>query len=488
MSRPCMMLPPPVKYGFMIGSGLDIPTGEYITGTHGQKVFYGGVNLITGVVGPGNVGKTTIMKYMALTALSRVIVILKDWTYYGSYDTEVNNFENRNRRLAAAFSIFKQIGIDLLNEGIWQTTDKTIYTGSEYWAEVKKYITEKIKDKSKPTFETVFLERDGVTPMRVPTPTFNDLDSLTQFITSDGEETMEKTELGDSAANMLHARQGLAKSRMLMEMPSVAGRGFNFFLFTAHIGNKMAIPSGPGQPPERKQLAGMRQGEYIKGVSNNFFFLLLNCWLIDGSSPLLTKDKTPEFPYEPGDEVVGDLDLQMVKMKQLRGKNGGSGFVVPLVMSMREGVLSYLTEFLILKDNGRFGLIGNDRNYQLILCPDVNLSRTTVRKKLRESPRLQRAVNILCEMFQISVYHPLMKAEMCSPEELYTKLKEKGYDWEFILDHTRGWHTLNDEEYPGYHLSTPDLCRMAMTDYRPYWMADDGKSAKPEYAKKKIVL
>lgn len=485
--RPSLRLPPPVMMNFPVGALLDIPTGEYLTGTHDQRVLLAGLANITGVVGPGNCFKTTIMRYMILSALARMFYVIKDDGYYSSYDTEINVYENRPFMLTQQFDAFK--GRNILDEGLWQITNKVEYPGNEYWSVVKQYLKEKTENKKKKMFKTAFLSRDKVSPMEVPCPTMNDFDSLTHFITSDVEKTLETTELGDSAGNTVFMRQGLSKAKMLMEMPSVAGANFNFFAFTAHIGQAIAMPSGPGTPPPRKQLSSMRQGEVIKGVTNNFFYLLHNCWMIDHASPFINQGtKAPEYPYEPGDEQPGDQDLNIVTMKQLRGKNGGTGFAIQLLVSQREGVLPYLSEFHYCKLHDRYGLEGSDRNYQLSLCPDVSLSRTTVRSKLRESKKLQRAMEITSQLCQIEIFHPFLRKTLMKPGELYAKLTELGYDWDFILNETRSYHTLDDEEYPGYPLSTLDLCRIARGEYHPYWLESDCKTIKPEFANKKMKL
>jgi hypothetical protein len=469
-----------------VGSLLDIPTGEYLLGTHGQMVLLAGLSNITGIVGPGNCFKTTIMRYMILCALARLAPVANDDLYYSSYDTEINNHEHRNHSLYMSFEVFK--GRNIIDEGMWQPTDKTIYPGNKYWARVKESLKDKRENKKKTMYTTCFIDRDGVSPMKTMCPTFGDFDSLSQFITEDVEATMEKTELGESAGNTIFMRQGLAKARMLMEMPTVAGASLNYFSFTAHIGKMIEMPSAPGTPPARKQLQHMPQGEIIKGVSNNFFYLLHNCWLVHSARPYLNQGtKAPEYPYEPGDELAGDLDLNIVTMKQLRGKNGGSGFSIELLVSQREGVQPSLSEFHYIKSNGRYGLEGNDRNYNVVFCPDIALSRTTVRKKLRENLALRRAVNLVAEMYQMDVFMPQHRDVMMTPDELYTALKAKGCDWNWLLENTRGWNGLNDEELPLYPLSTLDFCRMARGQYHPYWLEADFVTVKPEFKKLKKV-
>lgn len=483
MQRPSFRLPPPVMFMINTGALLDIPTAQYVKGTHDQRILLGGIGNITGLVGPGNCFKTTIMRYMLLSALSRIVTTVPD-TFLGTYDTEINTHEDRSLKLSQAFTTFKDR--DILNEGIWQITNKAMYSGNDWFQETKNYLKEKREDKKAMKYETAFLSRDGITPMKAMAPTFNDIDSLSHFITSDVEKTMDTTELGESAGNTIYMRQGLAKSRMLMEMPSLAAGSGHYFLFTAHIGKEIVMPSGPGAPPPRKQLQHMPGGEIIKGVTNNFFYLLHNCWLLHSARPYTNQGtKAPEYPYEPGDEVAGDLDLNIVTMKQLRGKNGSSGFTIELLVSQREGVLASLSEFHYCKKSNRFGLEGNDRSYQLALHSSVTLSRTSVRQKLRDDPKLQRAIEITSQLCQLEEFHRYMHDELLSPADLRKALEDKGYDWDFLLTQTRSWHTLDDEKHPLYPFSTYDMCRAAKTDYTPYWLSDDKKTVKPEYAKLK---
>lgn len=493
MERPQFRLPLPVKFAMNTGALLDIPTGEYIRGTHDQRILNAGIGNITGIVGPGNSFKTTIMRFMILSAMSRIITTVPD-LFYSTYDTEINTHEGRNAKLSFSFEVFKeQFRTEndeslLLKNGIWQITNKEVYSGNEFFDDMKDYLKNKRSDKKAYKYTTAFLDRDGVSPMKIMAPTFTDIDSLSHFVTSDVEKIMNDTELGESAGNTMFMRQGLAKSRMLLEMPALAGGSGHYFLFTAHIGKEIVMPAGPGTPPPRKQLQHMQGGEVIKGVTNNFFYLLHNCWLVTGARPFTNQGtKAPEYPFEPGDEVAGDLDLNLVTLKQLRGKNGSSGFSLKLLVSQKEGVLPSLSEFLYIKDMNRFGLEGNDRNYQLTLYPSIDLSRTKVRKAFRESKQLQRAVEITSQLCQLEEYHRYMKDELLSPADLKKALEDKGYDWEFLMTQTRSWHTVNDEEHPGYPFSTYDLCRAAKGKYHPYWLEADCKTVKPEYAKKKIT-
>lgn len=483
MERPQFRLPLPVKYAINTGALLDIPTGEWIKGTHDQRILNGGIGSITGIVGPGNSFKTTIMRYMVLSALNRMFTTVPD-VFFNTYDTEINTHEGRNLTLTKQFDVLKDRNI--LNDGIWQITDKSVYSGNEWFEETKQYLKAKTTDKKAMKYETAFLDRDGQSPMKTMVPSFSDIDSLSHFVTANVEKMMAETELGESDGNTLFMRQGLAKTRMLLEMPSLAASANHYFLFTAHIGKEIVMPAGPGTPPPRKQLQHMTGGEVIKGVTNNFFYLLHNCWMVTGARPYTNQGtKAPEYPYEPGDEVAGDLDLNLVTLKQLRGKNGSSGFSIELLVSQKEGVLPGLSEFHYIKRMERFGLEGSDRDYAVVLYPDVRLSRTKVRKAIREDKKLQRALEITSQLCQMKEFHRAMKDELLTPADLKKTLIDLGYNWDFILSQTRSWNTLDDEKHPGYPFSTYDLCRAAKGLYRPYWLEDDNKTIKPFYEKLK---
>lgn len=483
MSRPTFQLPPPVKYVIPVGGLLDVSTGDYLEGIHDQLILQGGVGAITGLVGPGNSFKTTLMRYMEFSALARLYYTVPDAWGVG-FDTEINAHERRNDKLARQFLPFRNL--DVLAERIWQLTDMTMYDGGKFWDYIKSLGREKRENKKSPKYASPFWNRERTGPMMLMAPSFIDIDSLSKFYGADVEKMLEDTEVGDSAGNTAYMKAGLAKSRMLMEMPTTAGANLQYFLFTAHIGKEIVIPTGPTSGPPRKQLQHMPNGEIIKGVSNNFFYLLHNCWLLNSARPFLNKNtKGPEFPYTPGDETPGDLDLNMVTIKQLRGKNGGSGFTMDLLVSQREGYLPTLSELYYLKSNGNYGITGHDRAYQLELVPDETMSRTTARQKCRESVRVQRGLEITSQLAQIYQHHPMMRPMIMTPEELKKGLEAQGYDLEMILTQTRGWHTLNDDDCPGYPWSTPDLCRAARGQFHPYWLEADKKTIKAEYRKRK---
>lgn len=458
--RPAFTQIPKVKISYNIGCLMDVPTGEYEIGVHGESVLNGGLGPITGVVGIGNNFKSTIMHYMMLSAMAK---------FYESvaftYDTEINMSEARLASLADNIREFG--GENVIHNGRWQITDKTLYLGNEWFEIYKKFVQDKTATKTKYSRTTPFLDRDGKSRMTQLIPTFGQVDSFSEFETQDVADMQDKNELGESGGNTIHMRQGLAKVRFLSSAPRLVAEGNTPLLLTAHIGKD--IPMDPRAPPIKK-LQFLKNGDKMKGVTDKFFFLTTNCWQCQNAMPL-TNDTTKsiEYPRNSDDKMVGDTDLMVVTLVLLRSKMGRSGLMMQVLVSQEEGVLPSLSEFHYLKTN-KFGFGGNLQNYYLEILPEVKLSRTAARGKIDKDEKLRRALNITAELCQMTfLWHDLPEGLLCTPKELYDDLKAMGYDWDTLLS-TRGWWTYDNDTQPTKFLSTMDLLRMRSKLYFPYWM------------------
>jgi len=467
---------PSLRHLFNIGSLMDVPTGIYLPGIYGESILNGGIGMITGVVGIGNSFKSTIMDYMALSAAAGF-----EGTRYSIYDTELNKQGFRLNRLAQ--SIDTWAGRDLIGEGIVKISDKTQYLANEWYEKKKEQMEAKVKSKDKITIDIPFLVKETGKAMKIMFPTFESVDSFTEFETSDVADMQDNNELGDSGANTIFMRQGVSKTRFLQDLPKRASESGTFVLMSAHVGK--VIGMDPRSPPP-KHLQFLKNGDVIKGVTSKFLFLTTCCWQTLSCSLLINDGtKAAEYPKEQGNDVKGDTDLNLVTMSLLRNKNGPSGTLIQLVVSQQEGVLSTLSEFHYLKTNDRFGFEGNVQNYSMTLMPGVALSRTKVRQKIDTDARLRRAINITSELLQINNLYDYLEPELyCSAKQLYDGIKERGYDWDILLD-TRGNYMHENYSQPKMHLTTMDLMKMRVGKYHPYWLADDKKTIlKPNEFKK----
>lgn len=458
------------KISINIGALLDIPTSSITIGQKGESIYNGGLAPITAIVGTGNNFKSTIMHYMMLSAADKIYASSND-TQLITYDTEANVSLDRLESLANNFPHVPKYPVTG-HEQTWSITDKTILPGNEWGVEVNKYVEEKKKSKDSVVKYQCFKDPYKKEMLTSLIPTFAEIDSISEFEAKSSMEMLSK-DLDSSDTNTFAMKQGLFKSKFLSTIPSLAVSSSTYFLFTAQLGEKLDMRTGPAMYQQPfKNLQYLKTGEHIKGVSPKFFFLIHNAWYTH-TAKLLINDSTklPEYPLSNDDNQKTDLNTVM--LTSLRSKTGPSGFTITLVVSQTEGVLPSLSEFHFIKENKRYGLEGNLQNYHLDLYPEVNLSRTTIRSKLNSDAKLRRAVNITAEMLQLPMFHREIRESgvMCTPKELYEDIKNLGYNWDELLE-TRGYWTIDQYDNKIPYLSTVDLLKMRKGLYVPYWYKD----------------
>lgn len=460
---------PTVRIAINIGCMFDIAGGAYETGKYGESILNGGMTPITGVVGIPNSFKSTIADYFQFTAYSRFKLCMH--TYGMKYDTEMNVTEARQAALAGNIEGLEGEDNPIEN-GRWNITDKVRYMGNVWFEKYKEYCATKVKSADKLQVNTPFLDRNG-NNMTIMTPTFVGVDSFSEFETDDVADMRNDNELGDSGGNTDFMRQGRSKAVMITQLPALVMRSNTPMVLTAHVGKTINMDAR-AMPVKKMQY--LKNGDTIKGVTDKFLFLTHQCWQCLSSIPMINDStKAPEYPNGTDDDMKGDTDLNLVTLTLLRNKYGASGLIMQIIVSQEQGVLPALSEFHYIKTNDRFGLGGNVQNYFLDLLPEVKLSRTAIRPKINANAQLRRALNITSELLQMqrlwSKYAPLY----CTPKELYDDLKAIGYDWDYILSHTRGyWLPDNlDDKHEKKFLSTLDLLHLRANMYKIVWWPKD---------------
>ncbi len=463
--RPPFESIPDVRPAYNVGALFDIPTGSYLKGKHGEMILNGGLTPFTCFVGRPNSFKTQLSDYCMFSVLSRF-----PEPRASVYDTEITINRGRKAMLAERFESLQGDNNPVWNERV-NLTNKEIYYGNQWFELLKKMATDKGTHRKALLRETPFLDRFSK-PVQILVPTLVMVDSFSKFQTEDVADMLEQNELGDSGQNTSYMKQGASKARFLSEMPRLINLYNVPLMLTAHVGQQIEMDP---RKPAPKKLAYLKNGDVIKGVSDDFLYLPTQVWQTNGTSPMLTDDKKPEYPKDSSDDMKGDTDLTLITLTHIRNKNGRTGLTMQVVASQEEGILPALTEFVFIKTNDRFGLEGNTQNYTLALCPDVALSRSVVRGKLDNNPKLRRGMNICAEMLQMFKLWGDMKKYECTPKQLYDDLKAKGYDWDILLN-TRGWWTFDNDKQEVPFLSTMDLLRMKVGEYHPYWLAEDKKT------------
>lgn len=462
--------PAPLIRPFLnLGFPWDILTGAYHLGKHGESILNGGLAYVTGIVGRGNTFKSVIAFFMLLRVLDRYLSA--DGTVY---DTEMSVTINRLFQLAMGMDHIA--GVDLVTEGRLQLTDKTVYTGNAFYDMLKKFLAEKFKDGAKNKKTTPFQNREKVS---IPAfiPTVSAFDSFSQFTTDSVIKIQERAEVGEAGRNMEALRDAHAKNQLMMELPVETAKAGCYVILTAHAGDELKLD--PYAAPKKK-LTFLKGDVKIKNVPEKFTFLTNNCWYAMGAAPLINPGtKAVEFPRDTTDDQKDDTDLMCVTIIQLRGKSGPTGMPFDILVSQSEGVKVGLSAYWYLKQYEKYGIGGNDRNYFIELRPDVNLSRTTIRGKLDDDYRLQRAMEITAEMCQMNnSWHHLPDGLLVSPKELYEGIKKRGYDWDRLLDTRSYWVFEEEEDSHKPFCSTMDLLNMNAGTYHPWWYGDVKKESK----------
>ena len=460
---------PEVRPLLQIGCLLDIQTGDYYVGKHGESILNGGLAPMTGIGGRGNTFKSVLTHFFNLRVLDRYVQAA-----YNPYDTEMSLTP---RRLSAISCRLENIaGRDLLEEGRLLLTDTTANTGNVWFDGIKLFARAKMKETDVSLGTTPFINRKGEN-IKAFYPSLASIDSFSRMQVDAVDKILDKNEVGESGNNMAAAKDAGSKHQMLIQMPALTAQAGLYITMTAHVDDELKLDP---YAPNTKKLAYLKNNLKFKYVSNQFHFLTNNLWFCLEATPLKHREtKAAQYPRDSTDTDPDNNDLMSVTLINLRGKNGQSGTPFEILLSQTEGVLPSLTELHYLISNDYYGLGGSNQNYYVELCPDIALKRTTARKKIDESPALRRALEITSEICQLTRLKWTQYSEvLCTPKELYDDLKKMGYDWNVLLGKTRGYWVFEEDDNPLKFLSTLDLLRMRKNLYRPWWYDEVVNSAK----------
>lgn len=462
-----------------LGGMLDIPNGNLEYGIRGEAITNGGLQHITAIVAEGNVGKTLLLCHMMTMLLAHYIE-----SSNLVYENE-NNFKKVRQRISALtncpdllYSEDEIASLGNVDENDLKRSKFTTianYWGDEIYESIRKKILERMKDK-KQLLETPFMNHDGKPIKIFPFANWG-IDSFSMFKASNQQDFNNKS-IGSSKRNMENMKDGGVKAQLLRELPSLTTKGGLTVIMTAHIGKEHQIDP---MKPVSKILAYLAQGKKIKDVSEKFLFIPQNVILMYGVKTMWvsSSDKTCYYPrHGASDETKSLTDLQTVNIISLRNKAGISGAPYELVCSQTEGYLPTLSEFHYCKTNNRFGIIGNGEYMSMVFYPEVKFTRNTIRGLIKSDPKLCCAIRLTSEILQITRYWPLVAEEVyLTPEEIYTTIKEKGYDWDELLQ-TRGHWTFDQYTNPVKFLSGMDLLNICRDLYIPYWKQDKKSTKK----------
>jgi hypothetical protein len=296
------------------------------------------------------------------------------------------------------------------------------------------------------------------------------IDSFSQFATDSIQKIQEKADIGESERNTEALRDAGAKDQMVRELGHITLRNNFIVLAVAHMGDKHSL--NPMEPPT-KQFAFLKQGLKLKNVPEKFTFLTNNLWGAV-TSTLLNNQATraSEYPRGNDQEMAGDTDLNSVYYFDMRSKGGSSGIAIPFIFSQREGLLEATTMWHLLKEHKQWGLIKGHNAYACEIYPEVFATRKSFRDKIDEDYKFFRAVEITASARLLQMFHPeVYFQESCEMIDLYKMVKDRGYDWNKLLEQSRSYWVWveSEKDHPKKPLSIIDLYRMARGTYHPWW-------------------
>jgi hypothetical protein len=456
---------------------IDVVTGTFIKGAKGEMVLAGGIDNVYAIIGPGNSYKSTLLHYFTTTAADRMAASLprhkNEKVIISSFDTEMNM---KYARLYEFLLRAKHLKNDMLDgdDPDWNVLTKADCPADIWVSDFRDYVLERAKEKKIEfaAFENPYTKKPYVAHF----PGYSQIDSIAEFETSAGMEMLAKSKLDRTDTATYYLGGGLFKSKFIGELPRLTRMSNLFLGYVAHTGEGKGIGENKYVPPE-KQNQYLKGDTKIKGATGKTNYLTLLSMYASTASVLKNKaTRLPEYPRQDMEEY--ETDLNVVRLTLLRSKSGPSGTVTEVVVSQSEGVKPELSAFHYIKNQAKYGIIGNDRNYAIALRPNVSLRRTNIRELLETDVRLARAVTILERLRKMQLYMPMYNKYQLSPEELYERLIEHGYEWDTLLL-SRDWWTI-DQYSPNVvpYLSELDLLRMAHDVYVPYWLEEDRKTVK----------
>lgn len=473
---PAITTVPDIKLLVNVGMLHDIPTGTWMRGQKGEMLLCGGLSAFDAQTGEGNTFKSTIVHERNLTALDRLTATNRQ-SSISVYDTEQNIQPKALARLIRKYGRLMERNI--MGSGEFSIADKTTMYGDENWKAQIAFIQEvKLKNAKSLYLETPFLDHNNM-PFRTLPITLHFTDSLSKWETKEYVTKYRDKNIGVSERNTANMKRGLDTSSYLEEISIYGPKGMHYESLTAHIGmsNGMAVSGPPGTPPPKK-LSTMKNGQVLKGGTDNLYYLPHHLYYNQGSKPALDSNNNPLYARNEY-ELTGrdNTDLYEIKIKQLRSKNGPTNYVIPIILSQADGVSQELTHINFIRENllkaqssgsEYYGTTGGNSKFKLCLYPTIFISRNDAYQKLNEDYKLARAAEITCDLIQMRLMNQFPQLYL-HPHELYEKIKEQGLDWNRLLE-TRGWWTYdNYDDTLLPFLSTFDLLEIAHGLKKPFW-------------------
>lgn len=452
---------------------IDVITGRPQEGERGETIINGGLNNHTAWTGIANASKSLNLLHFLIKGLIR---------YWDSADGHVADTENTLEYLrivdfTSEICKYDMIDFDskikpLLIRKL-PLIPKAKLSGTDWEKLIKDMRDKRMKVKDKEKLKTPLIDHMGDNILMC-SPHLAGMDSWSEFAQDSMEAAQDKAVAGHKDRNMEFVTDNRGKFQLMKELQNILPQANVYLSSSVHLADNIQLDP---HAEKKAKLEVLGRDHKLRGVPTNFYAYPWTIFFIYSSKSLLDNDRLPLYPEETVDKTLKrDGELTILDVYTARSKVGQTKINFPLIISQSKGVLASLSQFHYLKDYcDRYGITGegsetNAQRYHLDLCPDIVLSRTTIRRQIDKHPELRLALEHTAYLYQIERYWKNFDQELlCTPKELYEDIKKLGYDWNELLK-TRNYWTFDQYTNPVPYLSIIDLLKMRAGLYKPYWM------------------
>lgn len=452
----------------------DHLTGRYLKGKHGLYYLNGGLSTVSGFGGRGNMFKSAFSGTVGVSSSLKYNV-----EYTEFYDSELTMDVERIQdyiNSVALHNSWEEIPqiTDLLEDEktTWNITASDVSFVDEWFMDnCRSEIGNREKVKQKDMYETPFYDVKGE-PIYIPNPWIFNWDSVSESRISINDKKLDSNMVGDKDLNTEAMDDARHKSQLLRQVPAVASRGGMYFTAVAHADDELKMDK---YDPSQKKLPTLKGNLKFKGVPGRAWTFLTNTIMlaVHNETLLNKQDKMCEYPHPEIPTMVGDPDLVKIRYIECRGKGGPTGAYIDLIFSQREGLDVTLTNYnYVAKELKSFGLeeSGSGNAFkQLQIYPEYKFTRKDIRKHKENDPKFRRALELLAGLGYIYYNYHDVPAEMkIDIPELYTKVKDAGFDWDkILLDTVEYWQPAHlEKQSQKITLTARTLLGMAVGEFK----------------------
>lgn len=454
-----------IHIGLNFSPVFDMNNGRYFTGLADNEYLNGGITANNAVVGGSNTQKTGMLILMTRAFLHRFpngIVIYAD-------SESTLDVSRLSEAVDADFGIDGYFEDEVVGKRFFYQAGDDGFDGTYLHNMIKDIYKNYQNNKTNKAFyvKVPFLDKHGK-QIEIIAPILIICDSLSELRFNDASAKFQEGDVDEGGKKRTRDMEFGNLKRVVFEDASHLGGIAGLRL--CWVGQTADIINMDGKPLE-KQSTFIRQGKKIDKCPKAILRLpSMGIEIIRGAP--LKNDQEWMYPNPNGRDVVmttdarENPDLLLYSYTLYRNKGGASGVSGSFIGSQSDGIQEGLSMYHSLKQNNYFGINieagqGSKVSHACYLMPEFKVGRTTVWEATRQNKRFFRAITLCYHLMIMQTrWLRLDPRYRIEPKELYQIIKDKGYDWDQILDSVDYFHLNPDIMVPT--ITAKQLLRVAL--------------------------